>query len=104
MPRVGDVNLTPLEYAESVREKVKKVSPSRLYTYRYIWKTDGKDSLSVRVLTALQEEHYAFRKALFKDENVISATAEYISEIDTNFLLLVEPVKKCVYENKEVKS
>lgn len=100
MPRVGDVNLSPLEYADSVRMKVEKVSPSRLYTYRYIWQKSDVSSLSVTVLTGTMFDHDRFRSSLQNDEHVVSATAEYLSEIDCNYLLLVETVKK---ENKEKK-
>lgn len=99
MPRVGDVNLTPSEYADEVRKKVEKLS-ARLYTYRYIWKRDDSDALSVNVLTACFDQHDKFRTQLQTDAHVVSATAEYLSEIDTNYLLLVVPVK---IENKEKK-
>lgn len=100
MPRVGDVSLSPVEYADEVRKKVEKVSPNRLYTYRYIWKRDDSDSLSVHVLTARLDQHEKFRAQLQTDKHVVSATAEYLSEIDCNYLLLVEPVK---VENKDKK-
>lgn len=99
MPRVGDVNLSPFEYADEVRKKVEKLS-NRLYTYRYIWKRDDADALSVHVLTARLDQHEKFRTQLRIDEHVVSATAEYLSEIDINYLLLVEPVKA---ENKDKK-
>lgn len=97
MPRVGDVNLTPLEYANSVRDKVAKLSPSRIYTYRYIWKMDDRDSLSVSLFSGSMSDHEKFRSSLVDNEHVVSASAEYVSEFDVNFLLLVETVKK---ENK----
>ena len=94
MPRVGDVNLTPLEYAESVRDKVSKISPSRIYTYRYMWKRDDRDGLCVSFFSGSLDEHEKFRSSLVDNPHVVSATAEYVSEVDVNFLLLVEPVKK----------
>lgn len=101
MPRVGDVNLTPLEYANSVRDKVAKLSPSRIYTYRYIWKMDDRDSLSVSLFSGSMLDHEKFRDSLRNNEHVVSASAEYVSEFDVNFLLLVETVVKNK-ENKEV--
>ena len=99
MPRIGDVNVTPLEYAGSIRKQVAKVSPSRLYTYRYLWKRDDQESLSVSVLTCRMDEHEKFRASLQNDDHVVSASAEYLSEIDCNYLLLVETV----VQNKEKK-
>lgn len=92
MPRVGDVNLTPIEYADSIRKQVEKIAPSRLFTYRYIWQKDDSSSLSVTVLSGPMTDHERFRENLQKDEHVVSATAEYLSEIDCNYLLIVEGV------------
>ena len=98
-----DVNVSPLEHAEIVRKKVVAVSPSRLYTYRYIWKRDDRESLSVSIFSGTVADHDRFRKTLIEDEHVISATAEYVSEVDVNFLMLVETIKKEkeVFKNEE---
>lgn len=101
MPRLGDVNLTPLEYADSVRSKVAKVSPARIYTYRYIWQKDDNSALSVSVISGSMEDHLKYRESLQHNEHIKSATAEYLSEIDVNYLLIVESVKK-LDEKKEI--
>ena len=93
MPRIGDVNVTPLEYADSIRKQVEKVSHSRLYTYRYVWKRDDYESLCVRYLTGTALEHVKFCTDLAADDHVLSATKEYVSEVDCNYLLLVSAVK-----------
>ena len=95
-----DVNVSPLEHAEIVRKQVEVVAPYRLYSYRYVWKRDDRESLSISIISGTMTDHEKFRQSLSADDRVLSATAEYVSEYDVNYAMLVETVKKQVI-NKE---
>ena len=75
---------------------MKKENQNVVYTYRYIWKVKDakKDMFNVKYVTGLEEEQKRFMGMLQANENVVSASRIYVSEINVTLTEQHEIVKK----------
>lgn len=66
----------------------------KLYTYRYMWKLNGSDKIALKVITDTMEAHDGFKQKLIEADEVLSAACEYVSEIDIQFIGIVNTFKE----------
>lgn len=70
-----------------------------VYTYRYFFKQkDGK--LCVKFLTEPLAGHEKFMQTLKKDDNIVSAAREYVSEVNFAYLGYSDTFKSEKKEDK----
>lgn len=55
-----------------------------LYTYEYMWKVKGSESVNFKIITDVLSGHESFVEALKKLDNVECASRTYLSEIDVS--------------------
>lgn len=67
-----------------------------VYTYRYIWKSKDskKDLYNVKYITGAKVEHDNFMSKIVNDENVVSCSRIYVSEVNISLTEQHEIVKK----------
>lgn len=83
------LELSPQEF----REVIDTIRP-RVYTWRYVWKVKGEDSLRVKYVCDVKKAHEDFRKCLRENEDVVSCIAEYIGEVDPVLMAYSDVIKK----------
>lgn len=76
---------------------------NQIKCYKYMWKVAAKkETLNVKFITGSDNEHKAFKEALQKSPEVLSAVAEYQYTIDGKLLGVVDTLKSEV-KKSEVK-
>lgn len=70
----------------------------KIFAYRFLWREEENKSLCVKVVCGSMEEIEAFEKAVVSSEKVISASKEYLYEIDLEKMSNQTMIKK---ENDE---
>ena len=75
---------------------MKKGNETTVYLYRYIWKVkDAKDGIfNVKYISGTEEEQKKFMGVLQANENVVSASRIYVSEINVMLTEQHEIVKR----------
>lgn len=65
-----------------------------IFTYRYLWKVNGNDSISVKIISDVKKGHEEFVAHLLGLENLESAGREYLHEYDVSLLAKFETLKE----------
>lgn len=58
--------------------------PVILYTYEYMWKVKGSDSVKFKIITDVLDGHTQFIDMLKKVDNIECASRTYLSEVDVS--------------------
>lgn len=66
----------------------------KIFAYRFLWREEESNSLAVKVVCGSVEEIEAFEKAVVSSEKVVSASKEYLYEIDLEKMSNQEMIKK----------
>lgn len=66
----------------------------KIFAYRFLWREEKNKSLCVKVVCGSMEEIEAFEKAVVSSEKVISASKEYLYEIDLEKMSNQTMIKK----------
>lgn len=73
----------------------------KVYTYRYMWKNVGSDSVNFKIVSDTEAGLKLFQDELLKLPDIESAGYEYLHEYDCSRIGFFETIKENV--NKEVK-
>lgn len=66
----------------------------KIFAYRFLWREEENKSLAVKVICGSVEEIEAFEKAVVSSEKVVSASKEYLYEIDLEKMSNQKMIKK----------
>lgn len=66
----------------------------KIYAYRFLWREKENSSLCVKVVCGSMEEIQSFENAAISSENIVSASKEYLYEIDLEKMSNQEMIKK----------
>lgn len=59
----------------------------KIYTYRYMWRVSGNDSINLKIVTDTKDGLRAFEKSLIDSvDNLDSFAREYLHEYDCTLL------------------
>lgn len=65
-----------------------------IYTYRYMWKVNGSDSINFKIVSDVSGGLSLFEKALSEIPDLESAGKEYLMEYDVSQLGIFTPLFK----------
>lgn len=66
----------------------------KIFAYRFLWREEDNKSLCVKVVCGSMEEIEAFEKAVVSSAEIVSASKEYLYEIDLEKMSNQEMIKK----------
>lgn len=76
------------DFVSKVREVIPDFSPSDndIYTFRYVFKLKGKDSVNFIHLSGLVETHFEQYERILNSLNIESCLIEYLGQFDSRFV------------------